>query len=165
MNLELLCLQPTEEESVSKNRTNTARYRERNLSPGTFLRSRVQPPLHQPIPGLFPGRRQQKPFLLWPVWMEFSVPSIWRSPNYDIRQWVELFSSEGVPTEGRRTWDKKSHKCTSAQDSALPEVELYVIPCGDDNRHSIIILGLKRGQEARWQKEKGISNIYRLFPV
>lgn len=54
--------------------------------------------------------------------MEFSVLYIWRSPEFDVVQWVELFYLEIVATENRRTWVNQLHKSTSPQDYEYPEV-------------------------------------------
>lgn len=129
--LELLCSWSIEEESVSTNRTNTEvelRDRERETWSRWHVREARSSLLwRQPAPGLFRGMSWQKPFSLWPVWMEFSVPYTWRSPNYDIRQWVELFSLEST--------DNKLHKLPPLK-AELPEVGRCVISGGRDNRHS-----------------------------
>lgn len=54
--------------------------------------------------------------------MEFSVLYIWRSPEFDVIQWVELLYLEIVATESRRTWVNQLHKSTSPQDYEYPEV-------------------------------------------
>lgn len=60
--------------------------------------------------------------LPWLVWMEFSVSDIWRSSDYDVIQWAELFCLESVAAESRTTWVNHLHKSTSPQACEYPEV-------------------------------------------
>lgn len=50
-------------------------------------------------------------------------------------------------TERRRTGVNRSHRSTSPQDYGHPEVQNCVTSCGNDNRHTMVISGIKGAQK------------------